>query len=301
MTGWGVRVRRWDAIEAYVSVVQEGSFTAAAEKLGVSASHVSRRVAELERHLGTPLIYRTTRSIRLSEAGEQYFEQCHHLLEGFLGAEEAISQAQREPSGQLRVTCATTFGERFLAPQLNDFMLQYPQIRLDLHLTNRQTDLIAEGYDLAVRMGAMKDSSLLARRLCERREYLCASPDYLQRHPMPHTLAELARHNCLLGSNPWWLFSDNGQRRELKIQGNWRSNSGPALLDAVLKGLGIAQLPDYYVEPLLARGELIAMLEQYRYPFSGVWLVYPQAKQRLARLQLLCDFLVERFRQGLPW
>lgn len=294
-------MRRWDAIEAYVSVVQEGSFTAAAEKLGVSPSHVSRRVAELERHLGTPLIYRTTRSIRLSEAGEQYFEQCHRLLEGFLGAEEAISQAQREPSGQLRVTCATTFGERFLAPQLNDFMLQYPKIRLDLHLTNRQTDLIAEGYDLAVRMGAMKDSSLLARRLCERREYLCASPDYLQRHPMPHTLAELARHNCLLGSNPWWLFSDNGQRRELKIQGNWRSNSGPALLDAVLKGLGIAQLPDYYVEPLLARGELIAMLEQYRYPFSGVWLVYPQAKQRLARLQLLCDFLVERFHQGLPW
>ena len=294
-------MRRWDAIEAYVSVVREGSFSAAAEKLGVSASHVSRRVAELEKHLGTPLIYRTTRSIRLSEAGEQYFEQCHRLLEGFLSAEESISQAQREPSGQLRVTCATTFGERFLAPQLNDFMLQYPKVRLDLHLTNRQTDLIGEGYDLAVRMGSLKDSSLLARRLCERREYLCASPDYLQRHPMPHTLAELANHNCLLGSNPWWLFSDNGHRRELKVQGNWRSNSGPALLDAVQKGLGIAQLPDYYVEPLLARGELIAMLEQYRYPYSGVWLVYPQAKQRSAKLQVLCDFLVARFSAGLPW
>lgn len=294
-------MRRWDAIETFVTVVREGSFSAAARRLDVSPSHISRQVAELEKRLGTPLIYRTTRSIRLSEAGEQYFEQCHQLLEGFLGAEEQIRQAQKEPTGSLRVTCATTFGERFLAPPLNDFVAQYPGIRLDLHLTNRQTDLVTEGYDLAVRMGSMKDSSLLSRRLCDRREYLCASPDYLQRHGMPHMLSELSDHNCLLGSNPWWLFMDNGQRRELKVTGNWRSNSGPALLDAVRKGLGIAQLPDYYVEPLLARGELVSMLERYRYPFSGVWLVYPQARQRSMKLKVLTDFLVDRFREGLPW
>jgi len=287
----------WDAVEAFVTVIREGSFSAAARRLGVSPSHVSRQVAELEKRLGTPLLFRTTRSIRISEAGDQYFQQCHQLLEGFLSAEEAISQAQKEPAGSLRVTCATTFGERFLAPTLNDFVKRYPRIKLDLHLTNRQTDLITEGYDLAVRMGSLKDSSLLSRRLCNRREYLCASPDYLQHHGMPHTLAELSGHNCLLGSNPWWLFSENGQRRELKVSGNWRSNSGPALLDAVCKGLGIAQLPDYYVEPLLAKGELVSMLEQYRYPFSGVWLVYPQAKQRSVKLQLLIDFLVERYRQ----
>ncbi|MFW5824118.1 MAG: LysR family transcriptional regulator, partial [Marinobacter sp.] len=191
-------MRRWDAIEAFVTVVREGNFSAAARRLDVSPSHISRQVADLEKRLATPLIYRTTRSIRLSEAGEQFFEQCHRLLEGFISAEEAITQAQQEPVGSLRVTCATTFGERFLAPQLNDFVARYPGIRLDLHLTNRQTDLVSEGYDLAVRMGSLKDSSLLSRRLCDRREYLCASPDYLQRHGMPHTLGELADHNCLL-------------------------------------------------------------------------------------------------------
>ncbi|WP_114416439.1 LysR family transcriptional regulator [Marinospirillum perlucidum] len=294
-------MRPWDAVEAFVTVVREGNFSAAARKLDVSPSHISRQVAELEKRLDTPLLYRTTRSIRLSEAGAQYFEQCHQLLEGFFAAEEEIRQTQAEPAGQLRVTCATTFGERFLAPALNDFAMQFPRIRLDLHLTNRQTDLVTEGYDLAVRMGSMKDSSLLSRRLCDRREYLCASPDYLQRQGMPHTLAELSGHNCLLGSNPWWLFSDQGQRRELKVTGSWRSNSGPALLDAVCKGLGIAQLPDYYVEPLLAEGRLISMLEAYRYPFSGVWLVYPQARQKSMKLQVLTDFLVERFRSGLPW
>ncbi|GHD40796.1 DNA-binding transcriptional regulator, LysR family [Marinobacter persicus] len=294
-------MKHWDAIEAFIAVVQEGSFSAAARRLGVSPSHISRQVAGLEKRLGTPLLYRTTRSIRLSEAGETYFQQCHSLMEGFISAEEELRQAQQKPAGSLRVTCATTFGERFLAPALNDFVTRYPDIQLDLHLTNRQTDLVSEGYDLAVRMGSLKDSSLLSRRLCDRREYLCASPAYLQRHGMPHTLAELAHHNCLLGSNTWWLFSENGQRRELKVTGNWRSNSGPALLDAVRKGLGIAQLPDYYVEPLLARGELVSMLEQYRYPFSGVWLVYPQAKQRSVKLKVLNEFLIERFSRGLPW
>ncbi|MBA4503690.1 LysR family transcriptional regulator [Marinobacterium marinum] len=294
-------MRNWEAVEAFVEVVQQGGFSAAARKLKVSPSHISRLVARLEAEMNTQLLYRTTRTFRLSDAGEHYYRQCRDLLQGFAAAEEALAGFQSEPSGNLRVTCATTFGERFLAPQLNDFMQQYPKISLDLYLTNRQIDLISEGYDLAVRMGTLKDSSLLARRLCNRREYLCASPDYLQRHPMPHTLAELNRHNCLLGSNPWWLFSENGQRRELKVAGNWRSNSGPALLDAARKGLGIAQLPDYYVEPALARGELISMLEQYRYPFSGVWLVYPQARQRSPRLQVLCDFLLERFKEGLPW
>ena len=229
-------MRNWEAVEAFVEVVQQGSFSAAAHKLKVSPSHISRLVSKLEAELSTPLMYRTTRKFRLSEAGERYFQHCRDLLQGFVAAEEELAGFQAEPSGTLRVTCATTFGERFLAPQLNDFMLQYPKVSLDLYLTNRQTDLISEGYDLPVRMGTAKDS-----------------------------------------------------------------NSGPALLDAVRKGLGIAQLPDYYVEPALEKGELVSMLEQYRYPYSGVWLVYPQARQRSPRLQLLCDFLIERFGSGLPW
>jgi len=294
-------MRRWDAIEAYVAVVQEGSFSAAAEKLGVSPSHISRRVAELETHLGTPLIFRTTRSIRLSEAGEAYFQQCHQLLEGFLSAEERISRQQSEPAGRLKLTCAATFGERFIAPLLPEFMRRYPKLEIDLHLSNQLVDLIRDGYDLAIRLGTLEDSSLLARRLCDRREYLCASPDYLERFGAPHTLNELQRHNCLLGTSPTWLFQDRGHRRELRVHGNWHSNSGPAVLSAVQAGLGIAQLPDYYVEPLLERGELISLLENYRYPHSGVWLVYPKARQQLPRLKLLCDYLIERFTEEVPW
>lgn len=294
-------MRRWDAIEAFVAVVREGSFSAAAERLGVSASHISRRVAELETHLGTALIYRTTRSIRLSEAGEQYFEECHRLLEGFISAEEQISRQQEEPSGRLKLTCAATFGERFIAPLLPAFMRRYPRLEIDLHLSNRRVDLIREGFDLAIRLGTLEDSSLLARRLCDRREYLCASPDYLERHGAPHTLSELAHHNCLLGTSPTWLFQDRGQRRELRVSGNWHSNSGPAVLAAVRAGLGIAQLPDYYVTPLMDSGELLPLLENNRYRHSGVWLVYPKVRQQLPRLKLLCDYLIECFEDGIPW
>lgn len=293
-------MRRWDAIEAYVEVVRQGSFSAAADKLGVSPSHISRRVAELESHLGTPLIYRTTRSIRLSEAGERYYDQCNHLLQGFLSAEAQISREQQQLTGLIRLTCAATFGERFIAPLLPAFLQRYPQLEIDLHLSNRRVDLIREGYDLAIRLGTMKDSSLLARRLCQRQEYLCASPAYLDRHPVPHTLGELSQHNCLLGTNPFWLFQQQGHRREFRPQGNWRSNSGPAVLEAVKAGLGIAQLPDYYVEPELRQGRLVSLLEQYRYPYSGVWLVYPKMGRELPRLTLLCDYLIEAF-ETLPW
>lgn len=288
-------MRRWDAIEAFVVVVKQGSFTAAAESLGVSPSHVSRRVAELEAQLGTPLIYRTTRSIRLSDVGEQYFIECDRLIQGFIGAEQQLSKQQQEPTGLIRITSATTFGERFIAPLLPDFMQSYPKLKVELDLNNHRVDLIRDGFDLAIRLGTMEDSSLHARRLCDREEYVCASPRYLEQNGKPVTIASLADHNCIRGSNPSWLFSDKGQRKECRVDGNWRSNSGPAVLEAVKAGIGIAQLPDYYVESLLESGELVSLLDQYRYPHSGVWLVYPKMAQQLPRLKLLCDYLIERF------
>lgn len=288
-------MRRWDCIEAFVAVVQKGSFTAAADALEVSPSHISRRVAELETRLGTSLIYRTTRSIRLSDAGERYYEECNRLLQGFVSAEEDITQQLKEPAGLLKITCGATFGERFIAPLLPAFLKRYPKLKVDLHLSNSRVDLIRDGYDLAIRLGTMEDSSLLARRLCDRTEYICASPEYLEFYGSPHTLNELSRHNCLQGSIPTWLFMDNGQRREFRVDGNWRSNSGPALIEAVTAGLGIAQLPDYYVAPMLKSGELVSLLDNYRYPYSGVWLVYPKVRQQLPRLKLLCDYLIESF------
>lgn len=288
-------MRRWERIEAFVAVAERGSFTSAAEALGVSTSHISRLIADLEKQLSTSLLFRTTRSIRLSDAGQQYFEECRSLLNSFIASEEKITRQQAQPSGLLKVTCSTTFGERFIAPQLPSFLLKYPKIKIDLHLSNTRVDMIRDGYDLAIRLGTMEDSSLLARRLCDRTEFVCASPSYLDRHGAPHTLNELQGHNCLIGSSNSWLFSENGHRRELRVTGNWRSNSGTAVLEAVRQGLGLAQLPDYYVKRYFKNGELTSILDHYRYDLSGVWLVYPKAQQQLPRLKLLCDYLIESF------
>ena len=288
-------MKQWEAMEAFVEVVHQGSFSKAASRLDVSASHVSRLITHLEQRLNTTLLFRTTRSIRLSEAGERFYQHCRDLPNTLATAEEAVSALNQAPTGTLRITCATTFGERYLAPLLNDYLLQNPQVDLDFHLTNREVDLIEEGYDLAIRMGALRDSSLLSRRLCDRAEYLCASREYVDQNGMPHTLAELNKHKCLMGSKTHWVFSQNGQRTEVKVSSHWRSNSGPALLDAIRRGLGIAQLPDYYVKDDLASGKLVSLLPQYQYPYTGVWLVYPRAQQPSPKLKSVCDYLIERF------
>ncbi|MDP5056137.1 MAG: LysR family transcriptional regulator [Marinomonas hwangdonensis] len=294
-------MKNWEAMEAFIEVVRQGSFSAAATKLSVSASHISRLITQLEAELGTTLLFRTTRRIRLSDAGELYYQHCRGLPEALSSAEEMISTLNQAPIGSFKMTCATTFGERYIAPLMNDFLLHHPKIELDFHLTNRSVDLIEEGYDLAIRMGAMKDSSHLSRRLCDREEYLCASREYIDQHGMPHTLAELNKHSCLIGSKSHWLFQQDGQRKEMKVASQWRSNSGPALLDAVRKGLGIAQLPDYYVVDDLATGKLVPLLTQYQYPYSGVWLVYPKVRQPSPKLQSICDYLIERFKQDPPF
>lgn len=288
-------MKNWEAMEAFVEVVRQGSFSAAASQLGVSASHISRLVSQLEADLGTTLLFRTTRRIRLSESGELYYQHCRDLPSALSSAEEMISSLNQAPIGNFKMTCATTFGERYIAPLINDFLLTHPKIELDFHLTNRPVDLIEEGYDLAIRMGSMKDSSHLSRRLCNRVEHLCASRDYIDQYGMPHTLAELSKHHCLTGSKNHWQFQQNGQRKEIKITSRYRSNSGLALLDAVKKGLGIAQLPDYYVNDYLASGKLIPLLTQYQYPYSGVWLVYPKARQTSPKLQAVCDYLIACF------
>ena len=159
----------WDGIEAFVEVVRLGTFAAAARQLQVSNSHISRQVAQLEQELGLPLLYRTTRQIHLTDAGERYYARCRELLDGFREAETALQSLQERPHGVLRLSCATTFGERFLAPLVNDFLRLHPQLEMRLHLTNRQVDVIDEGYDVVIRMGTLQDSSLIARRLCERR------------------------------------------------------------------------------------------------------------------------------------
>ncbi|MGM0536719.1 MAG: LysR family transcriptional regulator [Pseudomonadota bacterium] len=293
-------MQRWDRIEAFIVVVRAGSFAAAARRLKVSSSHVSRLVSQLENQLGTTLLYRTTRQIRLTEAGTLYYRHCHHLFDGFREAEAAVKDLQSRPSGVLSLTCATHFGERFIAPLVNDFQVRYPQLGIRLHFTNRRVDIIEEGFDIAIRMGQLEDSSLVARRLCERREHVVGSPDYFTRMPQPHALSELSRHRCLVGSRDHWRFAVGGERRELRVEGPWEGNSGPALLDAALKGLGLAQLPDYYVDPYLASGELVSVLDAYRHDDSAVWAVYPRHRHRSPKVHQFIDYLLAHMQDVLP-
>jgi len=293
-------MQRWDRIEAFVDVVRLGSFSAAARHLQVSASHISRLISQLEQQLGSQLLYRTTRQISLTDAGTVYYERCRQLFEGFREAEQALDHQQTSPTGLLRITAATTFGERYIAPLVNEFHTRYPRLRINMHFSNRQVEMVEEGFDVAIRLGVLKESTLVARRLCERREYVVGSPEYFAHKPQPHTLAELQQHNCLIGSREHWLFNDKGQRRELVVSGNWHANAGPAILDAALKGIGLAQLPDYYVNEYLANGQLQSVLDHYQLPDTGVWVVYPQQRFLAAKVRLFIDFLVEKFATDNP-
>jgi DNA-binding transcriptional LysR family regulator len=282
---------RWEGIDEFVAVAECSQFTAAAERLNVSPSHISRQIARLEDRLQTRLLYRSTRRVTLTEAGQTFLQHCQRLQDGREEALRAVGDLNSEPKGLLRMTCAVAYGERFIAPLVSQFMGQYPQLRIDIELSNRPLDLVHEGIDLAIRLGRLQDSQLVATRLAPRRMYLCASPSYLERYGRPHSLSELARHNCLIGSSDQWALQQQGRELSQRVQGNWRCNSGQAVLDAALAGIGLCQLPDYYVLEHLRSGALVSLLEAHQPPNTAVWALYPQQRHLSPKVRKLVDYL----------
>nr|WP_294976772.1 LysR substrate-binding domain-containing protein [uncultured Pseudomonas sp.] len=293
-------MHRWEGLDEFVAVAETGQFTAAAERLGVSSSHVSRQVARLEERLQTRLLYRNTRKVTLSEAGQTFLQHCRRLQDAREEALRAVSDLSAEPKGLLRMTCAVAYGERFVVPLVNGFMAQFPQLRVEIELSNRQLDLLHEGFDLAIRLGRLTDSRLVATRLAPRVMYLCATPDYLARHGTPESLAELAQHNCLVGSSDQWSFLEDSRETQHRVQGNWRCNSGQAVLDAALRGFGLCQLPDYYVLEHLRSGRLVSLLEAHQPPNTGVWALYPQQRHLSPKVRQLVDHLKEGLQSLQP-
>lgn len=285
----------WEGMDEFVAVAECGQFTAAAQRLGVSSSHISRQIVRLEERLQTRLLYRSTRRVALTEAGQTFLQHCQRLQDGREEALRAVGDLTSEPKGLLRMTCAVAYGERFIAPLVTRFMEQYPQLRIDIELSNDTLDLVHEGLDLAIRLGRLQDSRLVAARLAPRRMYLCASPSYLERYGRPHSLSELNRHNCLIGSSDTWLLQQNGREFSQRIHGNWRCNSGQAVLDAALNGIGLCQLPDYYVLEHLQSGALVSLLEAHQPPNTAVWALYPQQRHLSPKVRKLVDYL----KQGL--
>jgi DNA-binding transcriptional LysR family regulator len=288
---------RWESIEAFERVVRLGSFTRAADDLGVSRSHVSRQINALENRLDAQLLLRTTRKVSTTDVGQAFYMQCRQVLDNLDEAERAVLDLQANPRGILRVTVAGAFGEDFIAPAALDFMAEYRDLIVELNFSNRLIDLISEGYDVAIRAGTLKDSSLIARRISTRKLLTCASPEYLLRNGTPSSIHSLTNHNCLLGTLDSWRFRENGRNQDLRVSGNWRSNNGRSLLRAARAGLGLVQLPSFYLDQDIVDGALLPVLEDYNPTDTGVWAVYPHNRHLSAKVRLFVNFLADRFNE----
>lgn len=290
-------MRSWDGVQAFVAAVRLGSFSAAAREQKVSTAFVSRAVRALEARLDTQLLHRTTRRLHLTEAGRVYYARVSELLHGFDSAEAELASFQQSLQGELRISLATTYGERYVAPHINAFASRHPQLRVHMDFSNRVVDLVEHGYDLALRTGPVDPARLETVRLGQRRLYVVAAPAYLAAHGTPQRPADLRRHACLLGSSPQWSFA-NGRR--LTVQGRYQASSGLALVDAARRGMGLAQLPDFYVEPELEAGSLTALLEPFAAEDGAVWLVTPRSRHRAPKVTQLIQWLCARITET-PW
>ncbi|MFT4907170.1 MAG: DNA-binding transcriptional LysR family regulator [Oleispira sp.] len=284
---------QWEGISEFVYVAENESFTLAAKKMDISTAQVSRQISALEKRLNIKLFYRTTRKVSLTEEGRIFYQHCRGVLDGLDAAERAVTNLQSKPQGKIKLTAPVTYGEQQVLPLINDFMKQYGDIEVSVFLSNQQISLVEGGYDLAIRVGKLSDSSMMAKKLGSRTNFICASPDYLDKQGIPHSLSELSQHSCLLGTLDYWHFKEAGKEKNIRVKGRIRYNSGYGLVDAALKGLGIVQLPDYYVQEHIASGELMTLLDKYREPEEGVWAVYPQNRHLSPKIRLFVDYLAE--------
>jgi DNA-binding transcriptional LysR family regulator len=288
------------AIEAFVQVAETNSFSEAARRLRTSKSVISRQVSSLEAELGARLFHRTTRSLTMTEAGQGYFGRVGQILADLAEANLAVTQLQSAPRGTLRINAPMSFGFLHLARALPDFMARYPEVELDVSMTDRFVDLVDEGFDLAVRIAALQDSSLIARRLAPIRLVVCASPDYLKQHGTPLMPQDLRTHACIVNSNipsarEWKFLGADGKPLSVKVESQIAINNGDALRVAALGGLGLTILPTFIVGRDLQAGALVSVLSDYLAQPLGLHAVYPHARHLSPKVRAFVDFLAERF------
>jgi DNA-binding transcriptional LysR family regulator len=298
-------VDRLTGMAVFARVVEAHSFTAAARQLGMSKSAVSKAVAGLEDRLGARLLNRTTRRLSLTEVGRAFYERSARVVAEAEEAELAVTRLQGAPRGTLRVSAPVSFGILHLGPALPRFMERYPEVRLDIDFADRFVDLLDEGYDLAVRIGNLPDSSLVARRLAESRFVVCAAPGYWDRRGRPERPQDLAGHGCVTyayhATPAEWAFDGPEGRIAVRVDGALRSNNGDVARQVALAGLAVVRLPAFIVGPDLAAGRLEAVLIDYEPSPVGVFAVYPHNRHLSAKVRAFVDFLVERFGRERVW
>ncbi len=294
------------AMAVFARVVDAGSFSRAAEALGLSKSAVSKQVARLEDRLGARLLNRTTRKLSLTEAGAAFHAGCRQMLAEAEDAEAAVGHLAQAPRGTLHVNAPMTFGQQHVAPALPEFMARYPELDVNLQLNDRTVDLVAEGFDVAVRIGRLADSSLVARRLAPQNTAVVAAPEYLDRHGRPEHPQELDRHACLLysylASGPVWHFRGRDGPVRVPVAGRLEANNGDVLLAAAKGGAGIARLPTFICGDAVRAGELERLLPGWvDTADAAVYAVYPASRQVSPKLRVFIDFLAARFGPAPYW
>ncbi|MBX2806108.1 MAG: LysR family transcriptional regulator [Hyphomicrobiales bacterium] len=292
-----------DDLKIFVEVVETGGFSRAAKQLGISKSVVSRCIARVEADLGAPLLIRTTRGVSATDAGLEFKLRCERILDDYEEAREAASQQGSAIIGRLRLSAPLSFGVRHISPLLAELAERHPRLELDVTYSDQIEDLIAERYDLVIRIGALKDSSLIARKVASVGRAAIASPAYLNRHGRPKTPDELTVHESLLYAGSMvgeWQFRSGQQLISIRPRGRLRSDSGEALLLWAEAGLGIAYLPTFMLSDAIERGAVEHILQDFPSPEFGIYVVRPPGQQVSGKVRMLIDAVVERF-AGVPF
>lgn len=297
---------RFQALQCFVAVVEAGSFTAAADRLGVAKSAVSRRIRELEQRLGAQLLNRTTRATDLTDSGRAFYERTVRVLADLDEAEAAVAQRGGRLIGTLRVALPLSFGTRHMAAPISAFLDAHPDIDLQADLNDRRVDLVAEGMDLALRIGHLRDSTLIARKLFDVRFVTCASPAYLAEHGTPETPADLVNHGVLVYTNvtdPRLLpyVDGDGMSHDVRVQPRMAASNGDLLVAAAAEGQGVVVEPNFMAAEAVTDGRLVPVLSDYARPPTPAYIVYPHTRHLSLRVRAFIDHLIAWFEGELPW
>jgi DNA-binding transcriptional LysR family regulator len=294
-----------NGMAVFARVIEMGSFSAAARDLRLAKSTVSKQVAALEQRLGARLLNRTTRRLSPTEVGRAYYERCTRIIAEVEEAELAVSRLQLEPRGTLRLNAPMSFGNLHVAPVIADFMNAYPELTVDMTLNDRLVDLVDEGFDVAVRIGKLADSTLIAKKIAPSRQVVCAAPEYWQAHGIPARPQDISNHNCLIYTylrNPHeWIFKMADGVKTVSITGKLRANNGEALRAAALKGYGVYLGPTFIVGEDLRSGRLQAVLRDFEIQNHFIHAVYPHSRHLSVKVRAFVDFLAERFGDEPYW
>ncbi|TPM24801.1 LysR family transcriptional regulator [Mesorhizobium sp. B2-3-5] len=300
---------KFAALSAFVAVVDHGGFAPAARRMGLAPSSLTRQINALEEALGTLLMNRSTRSVTLTDAGARYLEDARRILDDMENADRAISEKGGPPSGLLRISMPVAFGRLHVGPALPLFLRRFPEMRLDISLSDAVVNLVDERIDIAIRLGALTSSSLISRKLAPHRRVICASPDYIAERGAPASPGDLSRYNCLLfdyltGDTTWTLAKD-GARERVSVSGNLRASGSELLREAAIGGAGLIMMPTWLVGPDLSEGRLVPVLEEWSVsPGSAegaIWALYLSSRRGSRKVGCFLDFLVDHFGSPPYW